>query len=60
MKNNTKQEQRIVLQCGRGRCCPEIIKKENNFIIKDDYNGEVKLNQEQIKLLQKAISDLTD
>tara|TARA_B100002019_G_C20739969_1_gene343487 strand:+ start:138 stop:320 length:183 start_codon:yes stop_codon:yes gene_type:complete len=60
MKNKPKQEERIVLQCGRGRCCPEIIKNKNNFIIKDDYKGEVKLNLEQIKLLQKAILDLTN
>jgi hypothetical protein len=60
MKNKANQEERIVLQCGRGRCCPEIIKNKDNFIIKDDYQGEVKLNLEQIKLLKEAISNLTN
>jgi hypothetical protein len=47
---------KIILSCGRGKCCPEIIKTKNNeFIIKDDYDGEVKLNLSQINLLEEAI-----
>lgn len=60
MKNKQSHlENKIILSCGRGKCCPEIIKKNNNeFIIKDDFNGEVKLNLSQINLLEKAIKKI--
>jgi len=54
-------QNKIILSCGRGRCCPEIIKNnKQEYIIKDDYNGEVKLNNKQIILLEKAIQKLKE
>jgi len=45
--------EKIVL-CGRGKCCPTIEKKEENFVIRDDYDGKVVLTKEQLNLLRNA------
>lgn len=41
--------------CGKKRCCPEIKKQDNNFIITDDYNGKVTLTEEEFLMLREAV-----
>ena len=42
-----------IMLCGRpGKCCPTVEKiEEDLFVIRDDYDGMVKLTNEQIELL---------
>ena len=48
---------RKITLCGRGGCCPTVeIKKDKSVVIKDDYQGEVNLTQEQWKYLKGQIA----
>jgi hypothetical protein len=64
MKEEIKNNNRTIILCGRGRCCPKITHhnpdKENYITISDDYNGEVKLSLEEVEDLKTAISKLLD
>ncbi len=64
MKEEIKNNNRTIILCGRGRCCPKIShhnsSKEEYITISDDYNGTVKLTVEETKDLKKAISKLLD
>jgi hypothetical protein len=46
MRNN-----KPVLLCPTVCCCPEIILKDDNFIIKDDYGSEITIPKSDIKLV---------
>lgn len=45
------QNNKPVLLCPTVCCCPEIILKDGNFIIKDDYGCEITIPQSDIKLV---------
>lgn len=64
MKEEIKKNNRSIILCGRGRCCPKIThhnpEKENYITISDDYNGIVKLSIEEAQDLKEAISKLLD
>ena len=45
--------------CRRGGCCPTVEKiEEDTYLIKDDYDGEVKLKKENIDILYESLSEL--
>jgi len=52
MRNN-----KPVLLCPTVCCCPEIILEEDNFIIKDDYNGQITIPKKDIKLLIEQLDE---
>lgn len=60
MKEKIIDNNRAIILCRRGKCCPIITEhkseKEKYITISDDYNGLVKLNMEQAEDLKKAIS----
>jgi len=64
MLEEQNQNNRTIVLCGRGRCCPKITHhnsaQEEYITISDDYNGSVKLTVDEVKDLKKAISDLLD
>jgi hypothetical protein len=64
MREEKNKNNRTIILCGRGRCCPKITHhnsdNENYITISDDYNGSVKLTIEEIKDLKRAISKLLD
>ncbi|NDG53622.1 MAG: hypothetical protein EBY39_11460 [Flavobacteriia bacterium] len=46
------------LLCPTVCCCPEIFLKDDAFIIKDDYSGEIKIPLKDIKKLVKDLDIL--
>ena len=46
----------IIKLCGKSSgCCPTIeMLDDDNFIVKDDYDGKVKLTKEEIRILYEA------
>ena len=45
-----------IVLCGRKRgCCPTLKIEGENYIINDDYGGEVILTKENIKYLLEAV-----
>ena len=64
MREEKNKNNRTIILCGRGRCCPKITHhnsvNENYITISDDYNGKVKLTMNEIKDLKSAISKLLD
>jgi len=64
MKEEINQNNKTIILCGRGRCCPKIThhnsEEENHITISDDYNGSIKLTIEETKELKEAISKLLD
>ena len=45
--------------CGGRRCCPTIEKLEEDlYIIKDDYDGEVRLKKDEIEIMYASLSEL--
>ena len=49
---------RTKLLCPTVCCCPEISLKGENFIIKDDYEGQVKIPVKDIKELVKKLDEV--
>lgn len=49
------ESQNSVRLCRQGSCCPTIEKQDENFVIKDDFNGEVKLTKEEFIMLREAV-----
>jgi len=47
-----------VLLCPTVCCCPEILLKDENFIIKDDYNGTITIPKADIKSIIKGIDEI--
>ena len=42
--------------CRAGSCCPVVEREnDNTFIIKDDYNGVVKITKDELSMLRDAI-----
>lgn len=39
-------------------CCPEIVLKDNDFIIRDDYNGEIIIPINDIKSLIEQLDGI--
>lgn len=53
--------QNTIKLCRQGSCCPIVEKVgENEFTVKDDYEGSVKLTGEEINDLFEAYKKLTD
>lgn len=51
--------QNTIKLCRQGSCCPTVEKtSENEFIVKDDYDGSVKLTSEEIDDLYEAYQKL--
>jgi len=49
----------VIKLCRRARCCPTIEKlEEDMYIVKDDYDGEVRLTKENIELMHASLSEL--
>jgi hypothetical protein len=46
------------LLCPTVCCCPEISLKGNDFIIKDDYEGQIKIPEQDIGELIKQLDEL--
>jgi len=46
------------LLCPTVCCCPEISLKGNDFIIKDDYEGQIKIPEQDIGELVKQLDEL--
>ena len=46
------------LLCPTVCCCPEISLKGRNFIIKDDYEGEIKIPKKKIAELISKLDEL--
>ena len=61
-KNIRIEEGKVLLCCGKARC-PSIAKEEgatDSFIIKDDYEGSVKLTKEQLAAVSEALNYLEE
>lgn len=61
-KNIRFENGRVFLCCGKTKC-PSIAKEEgstDSFIIKDDYEGSVKLTKEQLEAVSEALNYLDD
>jgi hypothetical protein len=42
--------------CGKpGGCCPSIEEDESGYIIRDDFDGEVRLTKAELKLLLEKV-----
>ena len=48
----------IIKICGSCGNCPTIMKVENGIIIKDDYNGMVRLTKEETDKLKELLQNL--
>ena len=49
-----ESETKIAL-CRAGSCCPSIEKSEKGYTLTDDFGGSISLNQEEFRLLSKAV-----
>ncbi len=54
------ESQNSVRLCRQGSCCPTVEKEDDAFIIKDDYEGKVKLSKEEFLMLKEAIQHFED
>jgi len=50
---------KIIKLCGGRRCCPTIEKvSDEEYEIKDDYGGLVKLKKDEIEIMYASLSEL--
>jgi hypothetical protein len=58
MEKPLKEEKNITLLCCGRKGCPTIsIKKDGTVLLRDDYEGVVKLDKEQFNLFKKLVKD---
>ncbi len=59
--NIRREGESVLLCCGKGRC-PAIKKSNeenaNEYLLTDDYGGEVRLTRDQISVIQEALQEL--
>jgi len=55
---NIKQEKIKYTMCSGKTCCPVLEQVDDNkFIITDDYDGEISITKEELKLLKKFLNE---
>lgn len=55
MESVIKNIPETITLCRQGSCCPTLTKTESEYILKDDYNGSVRLTEDQLTLLKDSI-----
>jgi len=55
---NIKQEKIKYTMCSNNSCCPVLSEiDDNKFIITDDYEGQVVITKDELKLLRTFLND---
>ena len=57
MSDLRKENGKVVLCCGRGRC-PELQIKNNKVFITDDHGNTIEIEKDQASLIPEAINAL--
>jgi len=50
----------MVSLCGKRKCCPQMVREKEFYVITDDYGGTVKLTEEELNCIEKAKKVLDD